>query len=174
MVSAHKTDWDNKLASTVYAYNTAEKTTTGHTPYFLVYGQHPLSILSLGLPSLLTEDPEVAVMEDRLAIIEELEEEREAALDQTKAVQDKRKFRFDSRIRHEPIFAGDLVLIYDSRHQKFPGKLHVRWIGPYLVNRVYENGSLECSTLDHEPLPTRVNGSRVKKYHEVGHLLEDE
>ena len=51
--------------------------------------------------------------------------------------------------------------------RKFPGKLHVRWLGPYLVTKVYENGSLEMSTLDGEPLPTRVNGSRVRKYHQL-------
>ena len=49
VVSAHKTDWDQKLASAVYAYNTAEKFTTGRSPYYLVYGQHPLSILGLEL-----------------------------------------------------------------------------------------------------------------------------
>ena len=49
VVSAHKTDWDQKLASAMYAYNTAEKITTRRSPYYLVYGQHPLSILGLEL-----------------------------------------------------------------------------------------------------------------------------
>lgn len=35
MVAMHKTDWDQKLASVVHAYNTTKKTTTGKTPHRL-------------------------------------------------------------------------------------------------------------------------------------------
>lgn len=38
MLFAHKTDRDQKLASAVHAYNTVEKTTTGKTPYYMVFG----------------------------------------------------------------------------------------------------------------------------------------
>jgi hypothetical protein len=38
MVSAHKMDWDWKLPSAVHAYSTTEKSTTGQSPYFLVFG----------------------------------------------------------------------------------------------------------------------------------------
>ena len=62
--------------------------------------------------------------------------------------------------------------MYDSRHQKFPGKFHVRWLGPYLVTKVYGNGSFSMSTLDGEPLPTRINGSTVRLYHEF--QIDDE
>jgi len=39
MVSKHKTDWDLKLSSAVHAYNTSKKTTTGRSPFFLVFRQ---------------------------------------------------------------------------------------------------------------------------------------
>ena len=99
--------------------------------------------------------------------IEALEEEREMALGRTLAIQQQRKRRFDKKIGKEKVGEDELALVYDSRHQKFPGKLHVRWLGPYLVTRVYDNGSLSMSTLDGEPLPTRINGSRIRKYHEL-------
>lgn len=54
VVSAHKTDWDNKLALAVYSYNTIEKTTIEKSPYYMVYGQSPLSILGLDLSTTLT------------------------------------------------------------------------------------------------------------------------
>ena len=38
MVSAHKTNWDLKLPSTIHAYNTSEKKTTSKSPFFLVFG----------------------------------------------------------------------------------------------------------------------------------------
>ena len=39
VVFAYKMDWNEKLHSAVYVYNTSHKTTTGRSPYFLVYGQ---------------------------------------------------------------------------------------------------------------------------------------
>jgi len=166
VVSAHKTDWDYKLASAVFAYNTAEKTTTGKSPYYLVYGQEPLSILGIELTTVGEARPLEEMEQARFDRIESLEEDRMLALEKTMAIQKQRKRRFDKKIRNEDVQENDLALVYDSRHQKFLGKLHVRWLGPYLVTKVYENGSLSMSNLDGEPLPTRINGSRVRKYHE--------
>ena len=56
------------------------------------------------------------------------------------------------------------MLLYDNRHQKFPGKLHTRWMGPYRVTRIFENGSLQLADLQGNSFETRVNGSRVKNY----------
>ena len=89
------------------------------------------------------------------------------ALGRTFEVQQQRKRRFDKKLKKEVVKEGELALVYDSRHQKFPRKLHVRWLGPYQVTKVYDNGSLSMTTLEGEPLPTRVNGSRVRKYYEL-------
>jgi hypothetical protein len=60
---------------------------------------------------------------------------------------------------------GDWVLLYDSRHKKFKGKLHTRWLRPLKVKTIYGNGSLDLLTLQNEPLETQINGSRIKLYH---------
>jgi len=56
------------------------------------------------------------------------------------------------------------VLLYDNRFNKFPGKLHTRWLGPYKVVNVWENGSLQLVDMEGEELSTRTNGARVKRY----------
>lgn len=38
----HAHDWDTKFPAALWAYRTTEKITTKQTPYFLVYGQHPI------------------------------------------------------------------------------------------------------------------------------------
>lgn len=55
-------------------------------------------------------------------------------------------------------------MLYDNRRERFPGKLHTRWMGPYRVTELYENGSLQLEDLQGNWLETRVNGSRVKRY----------
>jgi hypothetical protein len=47
MVSAYKTNWDRKLPLAVHAYNTTEKSTTGQSPYFLVFGQTAIHEIEL-------------------------------------------------------------------------------------------------------------------------------
>ena len=169
MVSAHKTDWDRKLPSAVHAYNTAEKTTTGKTPYFLVFGQEAVHGVELEVETFrVMANRNAEPMADtlpRLLAIEDLEEVRNTALERTLHVQQKRKESYDRKLPQDHgIREGGLVLLYDSRHKDFPGKLHTRWMGPFRVSQVFQNGSVQLETLQGQWLDTRVNGSRVKKY----------
>jgi hypothetical protein len=38
-------------------------------------------------------------------------------------------------------------------------------MGPYQVKIAHENGSFELIDFEGTPLPTRINGYRLKKYH---------
>ena len=59
----------------------------------------------------------------------------------------------------------DLVLLYDSRFQKFPDKFKLHWMGPYQVQIAHGNGSFALVDFEDTPLLTRINGYRLKKYH---------
>ena len=101
----------------------------------------------------------------RLLAIEDLEEARGDALRRTIEVQARRKEIYDAKLPKEHgIQEGGMVLLYDNRHEDFPGKLHTRWMGPYKVREIFSNGSLQLEDLQGNNLDTRVNGSRVKKY----------
>ena len=94
-----------------------------------------------------------------------MEEIRTEALERTIEVQAKRKEKFDTKLPwSHGIQKGRSVLLYDNRRERFPGKLHTWWMGPYRVTKLYENGSLELEDLQGNWLETRVNGSRVKRY----------
>ena len=173
VVAAHKTDWDKKLFSTVYAYNTTKKTTTGKSPYFLVHGQEVLQHVETNvethrvLASLHANRS--TSLETRLAEIDALEEARGDALQQTAQIQAQRKRTYDLKLSsNKGIENGSLVLLFDSRHQDFPGKLHRQWMGPYEVHEVFSNGSLQLKDLQGNLLETRTNGSRVKLYRDNG------
>jgi hypothetical protein len=80
---------------------------------------------------------------------------------------------FDRRIRFDPVYEGGSVLLYDSRHKNFPGKLHISWMGPFKVISIFDNGSLQLATLEGEALPTRTNGSRGQKFYDLKDFFED-
>jgi hypothetical protein len=81
------------------------------------------------------------------------------------AVQKWRKTYYDSKMKSKILTADDLVLLYDSRFQKFPGKFKLHWMGPYKVKIAHDNGSFELIDFEGTALPTRINGYRLKKYH---------
>ena len=40
----------------------------------------------------------------------------------------------------------------------------IRWLAPYLVEKVHENGSVQIRTIDEEGIPLLFNGHRLKFY----------
>jgi hypothetical protein len=131
MVSVHKTDWDWKLPSAVHAYNTTEKSTTGQSPYFLVFGQTAIPGTKLEVETFLVlaarnGDRTEGIL-PRLISIENLEETWITVLERTAQVQMRRKEDYDRKIPTDHgIREQGLVLLYDNRYKKFPGKLHTR------------------------------------------------
>jgi hypothetical protein len=167
-VQGSMSDWDSKLLNALWAYRTAYKVTTKFTPFQLVYGQEAILPIELELPSLriaLEERlDEPTSLEVRIAMLEKLDEIRGQAYLNTAAIQKWCKTYYDSKIKTKVIKDGDLVLLYDSRFQKFPGKFKIRWQGPYKVVKAYDNGSFDLEDFQGNPLPTRINGNRLKVY----------
>ena len=169
VVDASKSDWDLKLASLIFAYNTTSKSTTGRSPFYLVYGQEAMQLIEMEVETIRVlehkEKSEEEGLQNRLTAIDGLEEYRTQALELLTAVQYKRKKTYDKKLPSlAPVKEGDLVLLYDSKYKKFPGKLHMRWMGPYKTVQMFDNRSLQLETLQGQWFDTRVNGSRVKKF----------
>ena len=63
------------------------------------------------------------------------------------------------------------MLLYDSNHL-FPRKLKSRWTGPFTIQEVYLNGSIDLfNSIDNRVL--KVNGQRLKPY-AVQHSVDKE
>jgi hypothetical protein len=39
-----------------------------------------------------------------------------------------------------------------------------KWLGPYTIEKCYNNGSIHIETIDDEGIPLIVNGFRIKVY----------
>ena len=56
-------------------------------------------------------------------------------------------------------------MLYDSRFKRdFKGKLCTRWLGPYLVDRVFDNGIVRLVTIDENLVPLFANGHKLRLY----------
>lgn len=167
-ISGAGTDWETKLFAALWAYRTAYKVTTHSTPFQLVYGQEAILPIELEVPSLrIALDERLSDTESlhsRLMKLEELDEIRAVALFHMEATQKRRKSYYDSKLRPKCFMPNDLVLLYDSRFNHFPGKFQVRWHGPYRVIEGFSNGSVQLEDFTGHRFSTRINGNRLRLY----------
>ena len=92
-----------------------------------------------------------------------LEEIRNDAYENFKIYKAKVKDFHDKRILRKNFCVGDKVLLYNSRLHLFPRKLRSRWIGPYLVHKIYPHGAIDIIHPDSSNV-IKVNGQRLKPF----------
>ena len=123
---SQRNDWDLRVNAVLWPYRTTCKKLTGHTPFSLVYGQEAIIPMEYIIPSLrvsqITEIADTHNMNERLAQLLALEEDRFIAGFHQKVQKAREKAWHDRHIKSKTFQIGDLVLLYDSKFIKFPGK----------------------------------------------------
>ncbi|XP_010506966.1 PREDICTED: uncharacterized protein LOC104783518 [Camelina sativa] len=94
--------------------------------------------------------------------LEELDEIRLEAYDNSRMYKERTKAFHDKKIRHKDLKAGDKVLLFNSKLRIFPWKLNSRWSGPFEIKEVLPYGAVTLLGKDKNEFT--VNGQRVKKY----------
>ncbi|KAI5436741.1 hypothetical protein KIW84_023018 [Lathyrus oleraceus] len=168
MVVTYK-DWHEMLPFALHGYRTSVRTSTGATPYSLVYGMEAVLPVEVEIPSLrvlldvkLDEAEWIRTRFNELSLIEE---RRLAAVCHGQLYQRRMKRAFDQKVRPRTFQTGDLVLKRilppgtDNR-----GKWTPNYEGPYVVKKVFSGGALMLTTMDGEDFPSPVNSDVVKKY----------
>ncbi|KAK4721726.1 hypothetical protein R3W88_011959 [Solanum pinnatisectum] len=103
-----------------------------------------------------------AASNQRMNDMNELDEFCLKAYESSALYKEKMKKYHDSKINKYEFFAGDLVLLFNSRLRLFLGKLKSKWIGPFKVTQVFPHGEVELE--DKEGSRFKVNGQRIKIY----------
>jgi hypothetical protein len=169
-VSTNRQNWATELPNALWAYRTMWHNTTGYSPYHLVYGKEPIFPIEFEIKTLrMAQEIGLDLTEahkQRLQQLNELDEARMSALERTTVIQQQRANWHDKHIKKKSFQKGDWALLYDSRFQDFPGKLQTRWLGPYEINEVHNNGTVTLVTIDGSGSPFLVNGHRLRLYHQ--------
>ncbi|GKF71718.1 hypothetical protein Tco_0207832, partial [Tanacetum coccineum] len=77
--------------------------------------------------------------------LNELNELRDHAYENSLIYKEKTKRIHDSKIKIRVFNVGDRVLLFNSRLKIFSGKLKTRWSGPFNVTQVFPYGTVELS-----------------------------
>jgi hypothetical protein len=108
-------------------------------------------------------------MEAHTQCLQQLNELYEAhmfSLQRTIIIQQQRASWNDKHIKRKSFQKGDWALLYDSIFQDFPRKLQTRWLGPYEIREVHDNGTITLVTIDGSGSPFLVNGHWLRLYHQ--------
>ncbi|KAI5420322.1 hypothetical protein KIW84_044200 [Lathyrus oleraceus] len=123
-------------------YRTSMRTSTGATPFSLVYGVEAVLPVEVQIPSLRV------LMDVKL-----------------KEAEWRMKRAFDKKVRPRVYHVGDMVLkrILPPQNDR-RGKWTPNYEGPFVVKKVFSGGALLLTTMDGEDFPSPVNADAVKKY----------
>jgi hypothetical protein len=98
------------------------------------------------VPSLIiatfTSMDDTDVVQDRLAQLMELEEDRFIVGFHQQVQKGQEKAYHDKHIKKKAFKQGDLVLLYDKKFMKHPRKFRTHWLGPFEVVYVTEGGAV--------------------------------
>nr|GEV74774.1 reverse transcriptase domain-containing protein [Tanacetum cinerariifolium] len=165
-VGKNRASWSEKLEDDLWAFRTAYKTPIGCTPYKLVYGkpfQLPIELEHKAYWALKHVNFDLKTAGDHRKLqLNELNELRDQAYENSLIYKEKTKKLHDSKIKNRIFNVGDRVLLFNSCLKIFSGMLKTHWIGPFTITKVFPFGTVELSQL--EGLNFKVNGHRVKHY----------
>jgi hypothetical protein len=120
---------------------------------------------SLIIPAF-TDMDDTGYFQERLAQLVKLEEDIFIAGFHQRVQKDREKAYHDRHIKKKAFKKGDLVLVYDSKFIKHPGKFITHCLGPYEITYIIEGGVAQLKTLKREWKEGLVNGSQLKLYYE--------
>ncbi|GJT81152.1 reverse transcriptase domain-containing protein [Tanacetum coccineum] len=148
-VGENRASWSDKLDDALWAFRTAYKTPIGCTPYKLVYGKAchlPIELEHKAYWALKHTNFDVQTAGDHRKVqLNELNELRDQAYENSLIYKEKTKRIHDAKIKNRVFNVGDRVLLFNSRLKIFSGKLKSRWSGPFTIDFPDCEDSRACS-----------------------------
>ncbi|RDX98866.1 hypothetical protein CR513_18163, partial [Mucuna pruriens] len=103
--------------------------------------------------------------EQRKFQLQELDELRLEAYENSRIYKQKVKNFHDQKILTKDFHVGQKVLLFNSRLKLITGKLRSKWEGPFVITNIFPNGAVQLQG-EHSSNTFQVNGHQIKPFHE--------
>ncbi|WP_168415611.1 hypothetical protein, partial [Acinetobacter indicus] len=163
-------DWHEKLPFALLAYRTTTRTSTGATPFELVYGTQAVIPAEVRIPTLRVLSELNRIEEEkaqhRLAHLDFIDEKRLAAAHHMQCYQERVARAFNKKVKPVRYASGDLVLKRILPNAKDPrGKFAPNYEGPFIVKHAFSGGATILTKMDGGDLPQPVNTDSLRRYY---------
>ena len=163
-------DWHEMLPFALHGYRISVCTSTGATPFSLVYGFEAVLPVEVEVPSLRViqelELDEAKWAQVRYEQLNFIEERRLTALCRGQLYQKKIARAYNKKVRHRHFQERNLVLKRIMPFQKdHRGKWTPYYEGPCIVKKAFSGGALILTNMDGDDLPSPISADYVKKYY---------
>ncbi|KAJ9542262.1 hypothetical protein OSB04_028768 [Centaurea solstitialis] len=158
--------WVEELPSVLWANRTTPRTSTGQTPFSLVYGCEAVLPIESQLPIARhrTMDQNVINLYYDLDALEELREKAFQKMALQKAMVER---HFNKKVKAKIFQVGDYVLrqVFQNTQELNAGKLSIKWEGPYIISKIIGNGAYKLTTIEGKEIPRSWNATHLKRYY---------
>jgi hypothetical protein len=157
--------WVAHLTPILWSYHTTPQSSTGETPFTMVYGADAMIPAEINPPSwrheTTTTQENNEALQDNLDLIQEV---RDKAHFREFVTKQRAARRYNTRVIPRKFKEGDLVLKRPMGKDK-GGKLAANWEGPFRINEVFEGGAYRLETMEGEILHRTWNISNLIFYY---------
>nr|XP_027118525.1 uncharacterized protein LOC113735729 [Coffea arabica]XP_027118526.1 uncharacterized protein LOC113735730 [Coffea arabica] len=168
ITEAHR-DWHEKLPYALMAYRTTIRTSTGATPYSLMYGMEAVLPAEVEIPSLHilmeAQIEEVEWIRERQEQLFLIDEKRLNAVCHGQCYQQRMAWAYNKKVKPRLFEVGDKVLKRILPMQdEAKGKFAPNWQGPFIIKKVLSGGALILMEMDGQVFPQPINADMCKKF----------
>ncbi|UYV82604.1 hypothetical protein LAZ67_22000095 [Cordylochernes scorpioides] len=165
-VNTDQKNWDEILPFITHAYNTTIQETTGYSPFFLMFGREPTSLL---------DDRNISVDIDKDDYdeyikhhLDKINRTRKLVINNTIKTQERMKKNYDKKHMERSYEPGELVAVWTPiRKIGKCEKLLRKYFGPYRILKKLSNVNYLIEPKDNPGQdPLIVHVSRIKPYFE--------
>ncbi|KAL6188761.1 hypothetical protein ACLB2K_040152 [Fragaria x ananassa] len=174
MVFEYEKGWSTHLPDALWAYRMSRRTTTGFSPYSLVYGSEEISPVELTvlIARVLTvndlEWDASSCFDWRLMDLEAADKQRQQAEENMKAYHEKVTQAYNRTVKERCFKERDLVLKtadWVRKQVSGPSKFAPQWEGPFIVKESHSSGYYVLTSITGEARISPINGKWLKLYY---------
>ncbi|KAE8218626.1 hypothetical protein CF319_g7533, partial [Tilletia indica] len=151
--AAHQSVFSLRGIGTLFACRVRTHSTSGYSPFTLVYGVDPRLPDDPGEGRTLNAD-----VADVAARLPRLRSDREAARERSHTRALRNKSYHDERVLPHTLSVGSMVLVRNEN----PSKFEAKWFGPYRVTVLKTLGTYALENVNGAPLRALVHGNRLR------------
>ena len=160
---SNHSDWESHLPKVCLAYNTSVQSTTGYTPFYLMFGRQarlPVDIM-YGLPKQEETNCSSYAARVRDALYKAYDRVRSRMSGQLQ----RQKELYDKKIHGEPFEPNSLVWLHSTAVKRgTPRKLHLPWKGPFRVVKKLSDVTYRIQDVLNKRRRLVVHFDRLKPY----------